>query len=57
MNVILLKDHVFGSHLKKKGTIVKVTRDYGRELIREKIARDENFVEKIKVVLKTKRIK
>jgi hypothetical protein len=53
--VILIKDTEIAGRIIPKGTIVHVTKDYGRQLIREKKARDENFVEKIEKKLTKKK--
>ena len=47
MNVVLKQDFMIGSHLKKRGSVLTVTKDYGNDLIRKGVARDENFIEKI----------
>jgi hypothetical protein len=53
--VILTKDTEIAGRIVSKGTKIQVTKDYGRQLIREGKARDENFVEKIEKKLTKKR--
>ena len=45
--VILTKDTEIAGRILPKGTKIQVTKDYGRQLIREGKARDENFIEKV----------
>jgi 23S rRNA-/tRNA-specific pseudouridylate synthase len=53
--LILTKDTEIAGRIVPKGTKVQVTKDYGRKLIREGKARDENFIEKIeKKIIKKK---
>ncbi len=58
MKIILTDDLQIGGYMKSKGRTIEVTKDYGRKLIREKKARDENFIEKLiekKIIKKKKR--
>jgi hypothetical protein len=45
--VILTKDTEIAGRILPKGTKIHVTRGFGKQLIREGKARDENFVEKL----------
>jgi len=45
--VILTKDTEIAGRILPKGTKIHVTKNYGRQLIREGKARDENFIEKV----------
>jgi len=53
--VILVKDTEIAGRTLPKGTKVQVTKNYGRQLIKEGKARDENFVEKIEKKLTKKK--
>jgi len=57
MKVVLTKELMIGNYPKEKGRVIEVTKDYGHQLIREGKAREENFIEKIKKKVLTKKKK
>jgi hypothetical protein len=45
--VILTEDTEIAGRILPKGTKIQVTKNYGKRLIKEGKARDENFIEKL----------